>query len=161
MIITQTTSRGPESPVQDASYMVTVPHVCPDVPALRRDPVVSSMCDLFTRPNPMRPDVVLDVRAELDLAVQMAACHVSQFFEWLPYHDGVLESVPTSPTERFEWLMARMLARHQQRRIHFQEALVARKLPLQEDLAVEVYELSEYAARPSSEQLLRLFPGML
>ncbi len=36
--------------VQDASYMVTVPHVCPEVPALRRDPVVAYVSDVFTRP---------------------------------------------------------------------------------------------------------------
>ncbi|HUG90842.1 MAG TPA: PIG-L family deacetylase, partial [Planctomycetaceae bacterium] len=35
--------------VQDASYMVTVPPVVPHVPALRRDPVVAYMSDLFTR----------------------------------------------------------------------------------------------------------------
>ena len=39
--------------VQDASYMVTVPLVVPDVPILARDPVVAYMPDLFTRPYPL------------------------------------------------------------------------------------------------------------
>ena len=38
--------------VQDASYLVTVPRIAPEAPALRRDPVVASMVDLFTRPCP-------------------------------------------------------------------------------------------------------------
>lgn len=147
--------------VQDASYLVTVPHVCPDTPALKRDPVVASMCDLFTRPNPLRPDVILDVTAELDVAVQMAACHASQFFEWLPYHDGVLDSVPTSADERFEWLMEWMRGLHHARRIHFQEELVRRKLPLDDASAIEVFELSEYAGRADADHLRSLFPGML
>ncbi|MCY2966071.1 MAG: PIG-L family deacetylase, partial [Planctomycetota bacterium] len=50
--------------VQDASYMVTVPSICPDTPILRRDPVVAMMNDRFTRPVPMRPDVVIDVTDE-------------------------------------------------------------------------------------------------
>ncbi len=145
--------------VQDASYMVTVPHVCPDVPALRRDPVVACMGDLFTRPVPLRPDVILDVRAELDVAVQMAACHESQFFQWLPYHDGILDSVPSSPHERFEWLLDWMKSRYRARLQHFQQAIVARELKLDDDLAVEVYEISEYAAQPDSTTLSRLFPG--
>ncbi|HID77092.1 MAG TPA: PIG-L family deacetylase, partial [Planctomycetaceae bacterium] len=45
--------------VQDATYLVTVPNVLPDTPALRRDPVVAYMADLFTTPCPLRPDVVL------------------------------------------------------------------------------------------------------
>ncbi len=35
--------------VQDACYLVTVPHIAADVPALRRDPVVAFMIDTFTR----------------------------------------------------------------------------------------------------------------
>ncbi len=35
--------------VQDASYLVTVPKIAPEVPALARDPVVAYMPDLFTR----------------------------------------------------------------------------------------------------------------
>ena len=40
--------------VQDASYMVTVPRVAPDVPALQKDPVVAAMVDSFSRPCPIR-----------------------------------------------------------------------------------------------------------
>jgi N-acetylglucosamine malate deacetylase 1 len=147
--------------VQDASYMVTVPHICPETPALRSDPVVATMCDLFTRPNPIRPDVILDVSPEVDLAVQMAACHASQFFEWLPYHDGLLHSVPVTPTERFEWLVEQMRERYRARLNHFQEALVARKLKLEDDLAIEVYEISEYAGKADAQTLRQLFPAML
>ena len=147
--------------VQDASYLVTVPHVCPSVPALRRDPVVAYMCDLFTRPAPLQPDVVLDVSAEFDVAVQMAACHESQFFQWLPWHDGILDQVPQSPSLRFEWLCGWFAALHQQRCAHFQTALVACGLPLTEQLAVEVYEVSQYAGKADAQYLNRLFPGRL
>jgi len=147
--------------VQDASYMVTVPHVCPETPALRHDPVVATMCDLFTRPAPLKPDVVLDVTAEFDVAVQMAACHASQFFEWLPYHDGLLETVPNSPNERFEWLMEWMRKVHHARRLHFQSSLGERKIKLGDSAAIEVYEISEYARQADGERLQSLFPGML
>jgi LmbE family N-acetylglucosaminyl deacetylase len=146
--------------VQDASYLVTVPHVCPETPVLRKDPVVAYMCDLFTRPNPMRPDIVLDVTPEFDLVVQMAACHASQFFEWLPYHDGILDQVPSSPNERFEWLCDWFRGLHQQRINHFEQALVARKQPLDEQ-ALEVYEISEYAGQTDRERLAQLFPGAI
>lgn len=145
--------------VQDASYMVTVPHVCPETGALRHDPVVAYMCDLFTRPNPMRPDVVLDISAEFDLVMQMAACHQSQFFEWLPYHDGILDEVPQSPAERLDWLSEWFMLRHRQRRVHFSQALRACGLDPDDELAIEVYEVSEYAGAAGPERLDQLFPG--
>ncbi len=47
--------------VQDASYMVTVPLVAPDTPALKKDPIVAYLPDLFTRPYPLVVDVVFDI----------------------------------------------------------------------------------------------------
>lgn len=147
--------------VQDASYLVTVPHICPDVPALRSDPVVAYMCDLFTRPAPLQPDVILDVSDEFNLAVQMAACHESQFFQWLPWHDGILDQVPDEADARFDWLCGWFANLQRQRREHFQAALVARGLPLDESAAIEFYEISQYAGRADAQNLNRLFPGRM
>ena len=47
--------------VQDASYMVTVPFFCPDTPHLERNPVFLSFNDGFTRPNPLRADIVVAI----------------------------------------------------------------------------------------------------
>lgn len=145
--------------VQDASYMVTVPHVCPEIESLRQDPVVAYMCDLFTRPNPMRPDIILDTSAEFDLQMQMAACHESQFFEWLPFHDGILDTVPSQPAERLDWLSTWFMKLHCQRRTHFERDLVKRGMPLQAEQLIEVYEVSEYAGQLGEAALSRLFPG--
>ncbi len=147
--------------VQDASYLVTVPHVCPETPTLSRDPVVAYMCDLFTRPNPLRPDVLLDTSDEFDLAVQMSACHASQFFQWLPFHDGLLDQVPAGAAGRHEWLCQWFRELHRRRRQHFQTALVERRQKLEECTTIEVFEISEYAGQADTERLAQLFPGML
>lgn len=146
--------------VQDASYLVTVPLICPEVPALRRDPVVAYMVDQFTRPNVLRPDIVLDIAPEFDLCVQMAACHASQFFEWLPYHDGILESVPEDENGRYDWLRNWLQDVHHRRHAFFtaqyadQEIFPAGKL-------MEVYEVSEYAGQLPQADREHLFPGAL
>src|SRR5690606_27113077 len=48
--------------VRDASYMVTVPAVVPDVPVVQKheEPVVAYMPDRFTKPYPLQPDAVID-----------------------------------------------------------------------------------------------------
>lgn len=147
--------------VQDASYLVTVPHVCPDRAALRRDAVVAYMCDLFTRPNRMRPDIALDISAEYDEVVRMAACHHSQFFEWLPYHDGVLDTVPGDAGERLKWLADRFAAMHTRRHEFFGEVLSGRGFDLQPNPKIEVYEISEYAGQMTEKSREMLFPGFL
>jgi LmbE family N-acetylglucosaminyl deacetylase len=79
--------------VRDASYLVTVPALVPDVPALKRDPVVAYLPDRFTRPNPLRGDVVLDVGEQVDLIVAMLACHASQVSR-VAYNRGILGQTP-------------------------------------------------------------------
>ena len=69
------------------------------MPELRRDPVVGYLPDLFTRPAPLRADVVLDITDRMHTIVEMLAQHHSQFFEWIPYNERRLEEVPETATE--------------------------------------------------------------
>ena len=87
--------------VQDASYILIVPHECPDVPAMRQMPVIMYYEDRFSYP-PFVPDVVVDVSEQFDTKMQIVNLNVSQVYEWLPYTNG--ETVPEDEAERFEWL---------------------------------------------------------
>ena len=146
--------------VQDAAYLVTVPAVCPDVPHLPRDPVFAYLSDDFTRPVAFRPDVVVDVGAEADTVVRMLDCHVSQFYEWLPYNRGVLGQVPAGAEERRRWLaqvyaaLTRPLAdrwRAQLVEVYGDEA--GRRVT-----HVEAFEVSEYGTPLDEAARARLFP---
>lgn len=147
--------------VQDATYLVTVPNFLPDVPALFRDPVVAYMPDLFTRPCPMIADVVLDVTDRVETIVAMLACQRSQVFEWLPYEEGILETVPDDEAEKLVWLREWFRRHMLPRADHFREDLVA-LYGQQRGRAiefVEVFELSDYAAAADQPTRQRLFPG--
>ena len=89
--------------VQDASYLLTVPHECPEAPAMRFMPVIMYSEDHFKYP-PFTPDVVIDVDSEIDVKFQIADINVCQVYEWLPYTYNEQDEVPTDPKERFEWL---------------------------------------------------------
>src|SRR6266446_10588028 len=93
--------------VQDASYMVTVPDIVADVPALRQNPVFLYFSDHFTRPQPFRSDIVVSIDDVYDKKIDMLDAHVSQFYEWLPWHDDQLDQVPKDAVARRKWLMAR------------------------------------------------------
>jgi LmbE family N-acetylglucosaminyl deacetylase len=87
--------------VQDASYLLTVPHECLDVPAMRFMPVIMYNEDKFKNPE-FHPDIVIDIDDEIDIKLHIAHLNVSQVYEWLPYTYG--EEVPEGEAERFEWL---------------------------------------------------------
>jgi N-acetylglucosamine malate deacetylase 1 len=146
--------------VRDASFMVTVPAVVPDVPALRRDPVVGYLGDEFTRPAPLRPDVVVDVGARLDTILDMLACHESQLFEWLPYNERIEDKVPGDPDGRRRWVFEFYAARLRPNADRYRDRLIelygeerGRKIEW-----VEAFEISEYAAPLDDAGRERLFP---
>jgi len=145
--------------VQDASYMVTVPLSVPDVPALRRDPVVAYMADLFTKPCPLVPDVVIDISPQFDLIVAMLDCHRSQVYQWLPYNKGVMDQVPPEPADRLKWLADWFAERPKAVANRFRDALTVAYGDAGKAIEkAEAYEISEYAAGLDQEQRDRLFP---
>ncbi len=87
--------------VMDASYLLTVPNECPDVPAMRFMPVIMYNEDGFKNPD-FNPTVVLDMDEENDTKLAIAALNESQVYEWLPYTHG--ETVPDGAEERYAFL---------------------------------------------------------
>jgi len=146
--------------VQDAAYMLTVPAICPDAPHLARSPVIMSFSDDFKRPVPFVPDVVVDIGPTFDAAVAMLHCHVSQFYEWLPYNSGTLDQVPAGDAERKEWLAGRMRKRVRPLADRYRDKVVqtygpdaGRAVEL-----IEAFEVSEYGTPLDAATKARLFP---
>lgn len=91
--------------VRDAAYMVTIPNVCPDTPALESNPVFAYLFDTFERPYSFDPDLLVPIDEEtVERKYEMLDCHESQMYEWLPYTENELESVPDEPSSKKEWL---------------------------------------------------------
>ena len=146
--------------VQDASYLVIVPNILSSVPPLENNPVFLYLEDGFQRPNPFRPDIVIDISSVVDKKVDLLDAHVSQVYEWLPWteHDT---SVPTDPAARKKWLKARRApegkiseAARQSLEKGYGAARAAKATH------VESFEICEYGRRLTEPELRRLFPMM-
>ncbi len=147
--------------VQDASYLVTVPLVCPETPHLSRDPVVAYMSDGFTKPYPMQIDVMLDISEELDTIVSMLAKHASQVFEFLPYNHGRRDPAPSDAQQRLTWLRSWYCELISRRSLQW-GSLIAESIGLAEAPQwIEAYEISEYAGAADAGRLADLFPGSM
>ncbi|MDG2130750.1 MAG: PIG-L family deacetylase [Fuerstiella sp.] len=149
--------------VQDASYMVTVPHVVPDVPALRKDPVVAYLPDLFTRPAPLRTDVIIDIAKQMRTIAKMLACHRSQVFEWLAYEADILQTIPDGEQEKLKWVQSWVGGYVRQRADRYRRELVARcgDVNGREIEFIEAFEISEYARQPDEASVRLLFPNAM
>jgi LmbE family N-acetylglucosaminyl deacetylase len=146
--------------VGDAAYMLTVPAVASDVPALARDPVIMYMSDDFTRPYPFTPTVALDIEAAVDCVTDMLACHETQVFDWLPYNRGCLDQVPADPGERRRWLRDWYLSMVTPLAERYRELLVATygEQRGREIRYTEAYETCEYGSPLTPDERQRLFP---
>ena len=142
--------------VQDAAYMVMVPNVVSDAPALRKNPVFLYYEDGFQKPAPFHPDVAVAIDDVWDLKIAALDAQVSQMYEWLPWVDGRLSEVPAEPSARRKWLA-------QSRTVRISEAVRAaleRRYGSQASQVrhAEAFELCEYGRRLRPEELEGLFP---
>ncbi|MGQ9731001.1 MAG: PIG-L deacetylase family protein [Candidatus Zipacnadales bacterium] len=146
--------------VQDAAYIVTVPNVCPLTEPLERSPVVGYLYDAFKLPTPYVPTVAIDTDEVFERKIDMAHCHVSQMYEWLPYSAGELDQVPENEGERREWLAKRLRHRFGALAEEVRETL-ARFYGEEHAAQVKTAEsvsISEYGRQPTENELYELFP---
>lgn len=143
--------------VQDAAYMVAVPNIAYDVPALRKNPVFLYTRDNFQRPNPFRPDIAVDITSVYKKKISGLDAHVSQFYEWMPWIGHYEKEVPAGKEERFQWLMKRY---EETIKPEFRASLVKwyGEEKAKQVKYVEAFEICEYGAQPTEEDIRRLFP---
>jgi len=143
--------------LQDAAFMVTVPNVVSDVPSLRKNPVFMYFEDGFQKPAPFRPDVAIPIDDVIDKKIDALDAHVSQVYEWLPWHDGTLDQVPKDPAARKAWLKKQ---RTPALSPAIREAIAKWYGPdvAAKTVNAEAFEICEYGARPDDAMLRKLFP---
>ena len=142
--------------VQDASYMVTVPNLLTDTPAIRKNPLFLYYADRFKLPDPFRPDIVISIDDVIEKKYQALDSHVSQFYEWLAWHAGKLDQVPKDPKKRLEWLKSQ-----RSNKISDEWREAARKwygAEADKIVNAEAFQITEYGAQPSDDEIRKLFP---
>jgi len=147
--------------VQDAAYMVTVPHFCPDTPILQKNPVFMYFPDRFQKPNPFKPDVVVDVGPTMEKKLDALGVMVSQFAEGGA--NGSADLMPADPEgqkRRHQQVRESMARRNSSLADRFRKELgewygAAKAGQVK---YAEAFELCEYGAQPDKKELQRLFP---
>ena len=146
--------------VQDAAYMVTVPNICVQTPHLKNNPIILYLSDGFSKPYPFTPDVVIGIDSVIDKKIEMIHSHTSQVYEWLPFNNGTLETVPDNNDDRKEWLSNRLLRqfssiadKYRDKLIEFYGNEVGESIQY-----AEAFESCEYGSPLKTENISTLFP---
>jgi LmbE family N-acetylglucosaminyl deacetylase len=145
--------------VQDCSFLVEVPNICPESPRLESMPVIAYFSDEFQKPIRFKPDVAVDISAVIDRKVQMMDCHASQIYEWLPWVGQAEGEVPKDPEgwKQFvsdfvkEFCLPNDEVRKLLVRFYGEEKAAAVEY-------VESFEACEYGAPMDEAAVKRLFP---
>lgn len=160
--------------VQDASYILTVPHTCPDVPAMRRMPVIVYNEDRFKNPE-FNATYIVAMDDVIDVKLHIAHLNECQVYEWLPYtHEQ--DDVPEGEAARKQWLKGMEITadttdeevmaashgyavRYAKTAARFRQELIAKYGPDKGSKIryAEAFELCDYGAQPTQEQVKALF----
>lgn len=132
--------------VMDSAYMVNVPLCCPDTPCPQITPAILSVWDHFTRPLPFKPDVVVPIDAFAERKIDGTLCHVSQFYEWLPFVDGWTEILSAPSFAEKTALLREMLDNRFAREAKLYPELIPAGVKY-----AETFEWNEYGAELTDE----------
>ncbi len=139
--------------VQDSAYMVIVPNVCPDSPALTKNPVYLYLYDDCDDPIPFRPDVIVPIDDVFAGKVDVLDKMTSQLYEWLPFTFGVLDEVPSGSEERKIWLDGFLRAWLKNPFPEESRARFGREVAF-----TESFQVCPFGRTPSEEELRQIFP---
>jgi len=133
--------------VQDCSYLMMVPNVCPEVPPLRKQPVILLACDGFQKPCPFQADIAVSIDETIDAKTDMLCCHRSQVFDWLLWIEGRSDLLSAGEDEKYAFVSQSVRERAKAQADKYGEALV--KTYGENGKRVkyaEAFEISEYGA---------------
>lgn len=140
--------------VQDASFLLTVPHICADTPCLAHTPAILFWADEFKKPYAHSADIIVPVSDErVDFKVQLASCHECQYFDWMYWPDR-LHKLEWTREEQIADLAGRYHRAGRAQRDALQEQLKEKYGPEAARIRnVETYEISEYGGAVPEEFL--------
>ena len=141
--------------ILDATYMLTVPLMCPDTRHLDRMPVFAYWYDDFKDIQPFVAEIQVPIDDCLEEKTRMVCHHASQFFEWLPFNAGVLHEVPDSQDDAGR--RARVRAIVERRGAYRAEKSHGARLAGGPCQHAEAFRVCEYGRHPGDNELRQLF----
>jgi LmbE family N-acetylglucosaminyl deacetylase len=149
--------------VQDAAYMVTVPHFCPETPFLKNNPVFLYYEDRFTKPNRFSADIIVSIDDVIEKKFAAVEALASQFYEGGcnggphlvpdPGNAGAVALRKKEVREQFDKRFLATAPRFNLQLMEWYGPEGAKKIRY-----AEAFEICEYGRMPNKAEIRKLFP---
>ena len=147
--------------VEDAAVLVAAPFFVTDTPPCPKNPVILYYADEFKKPYPFDPSIIVGID---DVIEQKRACiemMPSQFADKDSWLGRYLPGVPADDEGRKLFIREWLIERNARVADRFRALLVERYGATQGAAFkyAEAFELCQYGAQPSAQELAALFPS--
>lgn len=141
--------------VMDATYLLGVPHWCPEVKRPAVLPAVFTLRDIFTVPREMRADLLVDCDPYITRCIDAVRCHESQIYEWLPFDGGFMDDVPDKADVAAcrDYVARHWICRKAHDSERFADVWRQRHPEVELPKYLEAFEFSEYGRMPTPWEL--------
>lgn len=145
--------------VQDAAFLVNVPKILPEVPALEQSPLFLYTRGRYVNPLKSQPDIVVDITPVVEEKAYIIDAHASQIYEWLPWINRNNDSIPQTQEGKIEYILREYVLKRGE--IKEKDRPVVEKWygnRAKEVKTIEAFEICEFGRTVNDQDIRELFP---
>nr|WP_286855739.1 PIG-L family deacetylase [Proteiniphilum sp. UBA4988] len=145
--------------VQDAAFLVNVPKILPEVPALTESPLFLYTRGRYADRQKPNPDIVVDITPVVREKAYIIDAHASQIYEWLPWINRSNKIIPDTQEEKIEYILKEYVLKRGE--IKEKDRPVVEKWygsKAKEVKTIEAFEICEFGRSVDDREIRELFP---
>lgn len=145
--------------VQDASFLINVPKVLSEVPALRKSPLFLYTKGRYVNPLKPQPDIVIDITSVAREKAYLIDAHVSQIYEFLPWVNQRDDIIPETQEAKIDYILNNYVLKRGAIRETDREVVIkwygekSNKVK-----TIETYEICEFGRSVTDDDIRELLP---
>ncbi len=145
--------------VQDAAFLVNVPKILPEVPALTESPLFLYTRGRYADRQKPNPDIVVDITPVVREKAYIIDAHASQIYEWLPWINRSNKIIPDTQEEKIEYILKEYVLKRgeiKEKDRHVVEKWYGSRA--KEVKTIEAFEICEFGRAVNDQDIRELFP---
>ncbi|WP_019541441.1 PIG-L deacetylase family protein [Proteiniphilum acetatigenes] len=145
--------------VQDAAFLVNVPKILPEVPAVEQSPLFLYTRGRYINPQKLQPDIVVDITPVIREKAYVIDAHVSQMYEWLPWINRNNDVIPETEEGKIEYILRQYVLKRGE--IKEKDKPVVEKWyrdNTKKVKTIEAFEICEFGRTVDDQDIRELFP---
>lgn len=145
--------------VQDTAFLVNVPKILSEVPAVEQSPLFLYTRGRYVNPLELQPDIVVDITSVIRKKAYVIDAHVSQIYEWLFWINHSNDIIPETEEGKIDYILNQYVLRRGE--VRENDKSVVKKWygsQAEEVKTIEAFEICEFGRTVNNQDIRALFP---